>query len=86
MKDKNNPLPPPAIPELWTFQDVLKLVPDNWHKARIAIYDGLGRAYPVKRLTMVTNHTGEQLVILGPMNLRIQDWQVGDYHKNEPFV
>lgn len=62
---------PPMIPPAWTVRDVLNHIPEHWRDATIAIADGLGRPYPVKRVVLTVNHNGSMVVVLGPDDQKV---------------
>lgn len=53
------------IPPAWSVQQVLHHIPEQWRDATICLLDGLGRAYPVKRVVLTINHSGSKVVMLG---------------------
>ena len=66
---------PLEIPPAWTVDQLLHHIPIGWRCAAIAIEDGLGRAFPVKRVMLVQNHDGSAVVILSTQPQKMCKWQ-----------
>ena len=75
-QDIHQPPPKPvAIPPAWTVNDVLRHIPEEWRDGIICHEDGIGRAYPIKRVLLSFNHSGKKVVILCSIEQQIKKWE-----------